>query len=146
MWAIARLYRTSVASIARENELADPSLIYPNEILHITIPDDQPEADDYFYRVRAGNTLSGIAASYRTTVSRLAALNHISNPNRIYAGEQLRIPGDSDFGMVTYTVQAGDTLSQIADIYDVSVSSLAEENGISNPNRIYPGEVLRMIK
>lgn len=146
LWAIARLYRTSVASIVQENDIADPARIYPGEILYLTIADDQPEADDCFYRVRAGNTLSGIAASYRTTVSRLAALNGIANPNRIYAGEQLRIPGDSDFGMETYTVRAGDTLSQIAGRYGLSVSGLAEENGIIDPNLIYPGEVLRILE
>ena len=144
LWSIARLYRTNVDSIAQENGIADPALIYPGEILHITMQDNAPEADDYFYTVRAGNTLSGIAAKYRTTVSRLVSLNGIVNPNLIYTGEQLRIPGDSDFGMETYTVRSGDTLSQIGEIYDISVARLAAVNGISNPNLIYPGEVLRI--
>lgn len=144
LWGIARLYRTSVELLEQENEIANPARIYPGEILRIVIRDDAPEADDYFYKVRAGNTLSGIAAKYRTTVSRLAALNGISDPNWIYAGEQLQIPGDSDFGMETYTVHAGDTLSQIAVTYGVSVSRLAELNGISNPDLIYPGEVIRI--
>ena len=146
LWAIARLYRTNVASIVQENDIANPALIYPGEVLRITIQDNAPEADDYFYRVRAGNTLSGIAAEFRTTVSRLAVLNEISDPNLIYAGEQLQIPGDSDFGMETYTVRAGDTLWQIAGMYDISVSRLADVNGISDLNLIYPGEVLRILK
>ena len=146
LWSIARLYRTNVDSIAQENGIADPALIYPGEILHITMQDNAPEADDYFYTVRAGNTLSGIAAKYRTTVSRLVSLNGIVNPNLIYTGEQLRIPGDSDFGMETYTVRPGDTLSQIGEIYDISVARLAAVNGISNPNLIYPGEVLRILR
>ncbi|HBN56174.1 MAG TPA: glycosyl hydrolase family 25 [Lachnospiraceae bacterium] len=144
LWSIARLYRTSVASIVQENGIVNPSLIYPDEVLRITIQDNVPEADDYFYTVRAGNTLSGIAAKYRTTVSRLVSLNEIPNPNLIYTGEQLQIPGDSDFGMETYTVRPGDTLSQIGEMYDISVARLASVNGISNPNLIYPGEVLRL--
>ena len=144
LWAIARLYRTSVSSIVQENGIANPAFIYPGEVIRIAVQDDASEADDYVYRVRPGNTLSGIAAKYRTTVSRLVSLNRISNPNLIYAGEQLRIPGDSDFGMETYTVRPGDNLSQIAGRYDTSVSLLAAENKISNPNVIYPGEVLRI--
>lgn len=144
LWGIARLYRTSVADIVQENNIADPNVIYPGEELRITIRDDRSEADEYFYTVRRGNTLSAIAAKYRTTVSRIASLNGISNPNLIYTGERLQIPGDSDYGMETYRVQSGDTLSQIALEYGTSVESLAEENEIGNPDLIYPGEVLRI--
>ena len=41
-----------------------------------------------------------------------------------------------------YTVQAGDTLGNIAKRYGVSVSYLCNRNGISNPNYIYIGEHL----
>lgn len=43
---------------------------------------------------------------------------------------------------VTYTVQPGDTLSGIAAAYNTTYQHLAEINGISNPNLIYPGQVL----
>lgn len=45
------------------------------------------------YRIRSGDTLSGIAARFKTSVSQLAKLNKIANPNLIYAGKSLRIPG-----------------------------------------------------
>ncbi len=47
------------------------------------------------YRIRSGDTLSGIAARYHTSVGALAQLNHIANPNLIYAGRTLRLPGHS---------------------------------------------------
>ena len=47
------------------------------------------------YRIRWGDTLSGIAARYHTSVGALARANHIANPNLIYAGSTLRIPGHS---------------------------------------------------
>lgn len=43
------------------------------------------------YTVRAGDTLSGIAAKYGTTYQKLAQINGISNPNVIYAGQVLKI-------------------------------------------------------
>lgn len=44
-----------------------------------------------YYTVRSGDTLSGIAAKYGTTYQQIAALNGISNPNLIYAGQKLRV-------------------------------------------------------
>lgn len=42
------------------------------------------------YTVRSGDTLSGIAARLGTSWQRLAQLNHLSNPNRIYPGQKIR--------------------------------------------------------
>lgn len=44
----------------------------------------------------------------------------------------------------TYTVQAGDTLSAIAENFGVTVDSLVEINNIGNPDLIYVGQVLRL--
>jgi nucleoid-associated protein YgaU len=43
---------------------------------------------------------------------------------------------------VTYRVKKGDSLSEIAQWYGVSVHQLAKANGIKNPNRIYKGQVI----
>ena len=45
------------------------------------------------YTVRSGDTLSSIANRHHTTVGRLARLNHIADPNRIQAGDRLRVGG-----------------------------------------------------
>lgn len=44
----------------------------------------------------------------------------------------------------TYTVRPGDTLSGIAAKYGTTYQRLAQINGISNPNVIYPGQVLKI--
>lgn len=44
------------------------------------------------YTVRPGDTLSGIAAKFGTTVAKIAALNNITNPSMIHAGQVLKIP------------------------------------------------------
>lgn len=44
-----------------------------------------------YYVVKRGDTLSGIASKYGTTYQRLAQINGIANPNRIYAGQKLRV-------------------------------------------------------
>lgn len=97
------------------------------------------------YTVRAGDTLSGIASKYGTTYQHLAQINGISNPNLIYAGQVIKIDGDSTpTQAVYYTVQSGDTLSGIASRYGTTWQNLQAMNGISNPNLIYPGQRLRV--
>ena len=43
------------------------------------------------YTVKSGDTLSKIAAKYGTTYQKIATLNGIKNPNKIYAGQKLRV-------------------------------------------------------
>ena len=109
------------------------------------------------YTVKAGDTLSGIAAKYGTTYQALAAYNGISDPNRINVGQVIKIPqsgttgttggtsgGSSTASGTTYTVKAGDTLSGIAAKYGTTYQALAAYNGISNPNRINVGQVIKI--
>jgi GH25 family lysozyme M1 (1,4-beta-N-acetylmuramidase)/LysM repeat protein len=44
-----------------------------------------------YYTVQSGDTLSGIASRYGTTYQHIAQINGIVNPNRIYAGQKIRI-------------------------------------------------------
>ena len=44
-----------------------------------------------YYTVRTGDTLSGIAAKYGTTYQKIAQMNGIANPNKIYVGQKLRV-------------------------------------------------------
>jgi murein DD-endopeptidase MepM/ murein hydrolase activator NlpD len=45
------------------------------------------------YVVRPGDTLSKIAAQFGTTVQAIMQANHLTNPNYIYSGQRLYIPG-----------------------------------------------------
>ena len=55
-------------------------------------PSPDPTPSGKTYTVRSGDTLSGIAARYGTTVAVLCQLNGISNPNYIYVGQVLKLP------------------------------------------------------
>lgn len=96
------------------------------------------------YIVQRGNTLSQIANRYGTTVRNIARLNDIQNPNYIYVGQRLIIPNvnEKTSTIQTYTVQRGNTLGAIAQEYGTTVEQLVRLNNISNPNLIYPGQVL----
>nr|DAG07018.1 MAG TPA: Cell wall hydrolase autolysin [Caudoviricetes sp.] len=97
------------------------------------------------YTVQSGDTLSGIAAQYGTSVSALASLNGISNTNYIYIGQKLTVKGNAAAasGISYYTVQSGDTLSAIAAAHGLTTATLAAYNGITNYNLIYVGQQLK---
>ncbi|WP_326933750.1 LysM peptidoglycan-binding domain-containing protein, partial [Enterococcus avium] len=91
--------------------------------------------------VQSGETLSGIASKYGTTYQTLASLNGLANPNYIYVGQQLKVSGTASISRI-YTVNYGETLSDIAAKLGTTYQALAQKNGISNPNLIYLGQQL----
>lgn len=123
-----------------------------SEIPNTENPNDSINTKNVFYTIQRGDTLSEIANRYGTTVQELVDINGIANPNLIYPGETIRIATNSTIhgsetrgtGNIIYTVQRGNTLSQIANAYGVTVSHLVEMNNIKNPNLIYPGQKLRI--
>lgn len=98
------------------------------------------------YQVVAGDTLSGIANRFNTTLDELVSINNISNPNLILVGQILKLKRDnlSHNENNTYIVQQGDTLSGIAQKYGTTYQELARINNISNPNYIQVGQVIKI--
>lgn len=105
---------------------------------------DPPSSDYITYVIQPGDTLSEIAQRYGTNYHTLAVLNHITDPNLIYAGNTIRIPEDSQSGARYYQIQPGDTLSEIAERFGTTTNALAALNGIQNPNLIYAGTTIRI--
>ena len=96
------------------------------------------------YTIKPGDTLGTIAKQHRVSVADLAKANGIRDPNRIYAGQQLVIPGAKPGPAPggRYTVMSGDTLGAIARRHRVSVAALAKANNLANPNRLAVGQIL----
>lgn len=92
------------------------------------------------YVVVQGDTLSSIAAKYGTTSSKIAEINNIKEPNRIYVNQLVKVPVASS--VITYTVISGDTLSSIAAKYNTTVDSIVKLNNLKDKNLIYPGQTL----
>ena len=113
------------------------------------------QTPDVAYVVERGDSLSVIARRFDTTVSRLVALNQLRSRNRISIGQRLLLPQDNvDTSQLVveaeattdgrYQVRRGDTVSLIAARFGVSEQEVLSLNGISDRNRIYPGQDLRL--
>lgn len=100
--AIAARYHTSVSALVKANGIKNANLIYTGEQLKIpgAAAATKPAAPkgNATYTVKAGDTLSAIAARYHSSVSAIARANGIANPNLIRVGQKLTIPGAGGTG------------------------------------------------
>ncbi|MBT8146694.1 MAG: LysM peptidoglycan-binding domain-containing protein [Gammaproteobacteria bacterium] len=115
------------------------------------------QTPDISYVVERGDSLSGIATRFDTSVSKLVSLNQLASRHRIQIGQRLLLPQDSINGQQliaaaamtipvdgVYSVRRGDTLSLIAARFDVGEADLMRLNNIADPHRIYPGQELNL--
>jgi LysM repeat protein/GH25 family lysozyme M1 (1,4-beta-N-acetylmuramidase) len=149
---------------AANPQIRNPNLIYSGQAINVPDGFNAPKAAPVNlsgtggpgnYTVRAGDTLSAIGSRYGISYQAIAQANGISNPNLIFPGQTLRIPGVSGpvaapspapapSSGTTYTVRSGDSLGAIGARFGVSWQAIAQANRIPNPNLIYPGQVLQI--
>lgn len=155
---IAQRYGTTVQELVNINNISNPNLIFPGQQIRVltnsTVNGNETRGTGSItYTVRRGDTLSQIAKAYNVTVAHIVEINNIQNPSLIYPGEKLRITESNSTTLnepvkqitkYTYIVRKGDTLSQIAKIYGVSVDYLVRRNNIQNPNIIYTGQIIEI--
>lgn len=94
---IANKYHTTIDKILTANpQIKNPNLIYVGQVILIPVKTQQEstsgDKDEKVYHiVQKNETLSGIAKKYNTSYLKIAALNGIVNPNKIYTGQRLRV-------------------------------------------------------
>ena len=117
-----------------------------------TISSIQYAAANEVHVVQPGETLSEIAKQYGTTVASLRQLNSLQDANFVWYGQRLVVDqGGSVFaepqsagGYQLYRVKAGDSLTKLARRHGLSVTQLAQINGISPLRWLYSGQQLRL--
>jgi LysM repeat protein len=125
------------------------------------------------YTVQSGDNLFRIALRFNLTVAQLASANGIANPEFIVVGTVLKIPGCgggaanptprpvgtavpsgsakpqagdtvASNGDILHTVKSGENLYRIALAYGLSWQAVATYNGITAPDQIVVGQVIRI--
>jgi LysM repeat protein len=150
--SLAMRYGTTMQALANLNGIYNYNLIYEGQRLIVPaagsapapgpIPQPAPGGAGK-YVIQWGDTLRKIANRLNISLSDLLALNpQIHNPNWVYIGQVINVPGGSS---AYYTVQPGDTLKIIAARYGTSLSYLLSLNPqIWNADWIYAGQVIRV--
>jgi LysM repeat protein len=95
---IAAHYGVNMYRLAEANRMDHLSRIYAGQVLCIPgaggpVQPGPVDPGGVYYTVRPGDTLSGIAYRYGTTVYAIMSANNISHANRILVGQKLYIPG-----------------------------------------------------
>jgi membrane-bound lytic murein transglycosylase D len=130
----------------------------PREEIAAQLPERQAPVEKQkstrVHVVKSGDTLYGVARRYGVTVPALAAANDMTSKSHLTAGARLEIPGRSGGGSassaastrettrLTYQVRQGDTLSEIADKFNVSVSQLKSWNKLQRSASLRTGQRL----
>lgn len=106
LWGIAQRYGVSGTALQEANGIADPDQIKIGQQLVIpgvpspTVESESvPENDAGFMAVHVvagGETLNRIAARYGTTSAQLAEVNGLADPNHLFVGQRLLVPGDAE--------------------------------------------------
>lgn len=158
LYSIAIRYNTTVEALIATNSLSSTTLAR-GQVLRLPAIGG---AANYArtYRVDIGDTLRNIGERFGVTWQQIAAYNHIPNPNRVEAGLLITIP---PVGYVVppptpvtpvpvvvphtpvavrYVVQRGDTLSQIAQRFSVTLESLRAYNNLAVGETIFPNDAL----
>ncbi|MCY3779325.1 MAG: LysM peptidoglycan-binding domain-containing protein [Chloroflexi bacterium] len=170
LFSISQRYGRTVDEIAQANGLSEPYIIHAGN--QLTIPpvggapqdpapapvQEQPTGTTT-YTVQRGDSLSIIAAKFGITYIELARMNNIADPDVLHVGQVLQVPAPAgtqapaDTGTTppatqptlgTYIVQRGDSLATIAAQFNTNYIELARLNGITDPDVLRVGQVLKV--
>ena len=133
------------------------ALAAPRDDITAQLPEHQrPSASKHpkVHVVKSGDTLWDVARRYGVSVPALASANGLSSNAGLVTGARLEIPGKGgtatqtassgakETSRVTYKVKRGDTLSEIADRFDVSVRELMTWNRLRQSSSLRAGQRL----
>lgn len=165
LWSIARHYRMNARTLARMNGISVHHLLRPGEKLRLyaNVPVEH-HGELRFQVVRTGDTLWSIARRHGMSVKTLAHLNGLSRGEVLRPGQRLKLytraphhrpsqalangaSEDTDAvseetRKVVYTVRSGDTLWQIAHLFQVKVAQILTWNAINLHTPILAGQKL----
>lgn len=135
-----------MGELADANDIEDIDHVQAGDALDIPVTSTG-------YTVAPGDTLGEIARAFGVPVEGLLTGNDLSDPDEIVAGSRLTIllPGSSDAipermrnstRLEPHVVQPGESLSRLAARYGISTGTLAQRNGLANPDHIQAGQAI----
>lgn len=83
--------------------------------------------------LKRGDTLYKISKEYRIPVSDIIKYNNITNPDKLSAGTEIKLPA-------VYTVVKGDTLYGLSKKFNLSLSEICSINGFDKSHILKIGE------
>jgi murein DD-endopeptidase MepM/ murein hydrolase activator NlpD len=93
------------------------------------------------YVIQPGDTLSKIATRFDVDVNQLTSANSITNPNQLFVGDVLVLPGVDWFSgtLDVVPVPVGETFRSVRRRYQLEGAIIGRAGGILNPSQLYAG-------
>jgi len=136
---IAVAYGINSTELARANNVANANLLYVGQ--QLTIPSGNATTTDVAVTNDA-SAITSVTATTDTTITDNSVVTTVSQPAVAVASQPVSTSNVISTGYVT--VSRGDTLSQIAKNYGMSLGDMLRLNGLNNPNHIWVGQQLRV--
>jgi uncharacterized protein YkwD len=97
------------------------------------------------YTIRPGDTLLGIALLHHVSMASIQLANDLGESNLLRAGQMLMVPTSPQWEgelpyWVVHTVQRGETVSSIAQAFDLTANDILRVNAMADPGQIWPGQ------
>lgn len=144
---IAAKFNVTTKKLQNLNGIKNPNKISVGDKLKIKGKAKKGTASTKTYKIKSGDTLSGISSKFGTTTKKLQTLNGISNPNQISAGQTIKVTGKKGKKANSkkyHKVVSGDTVSQLAGKYGSTTAKIKKWNKLKNANAIQIGQRLRV--
>jgi membrane-bound lytic murein transglycosylase D len=140
---LAMKFNTTTSEIKRLNGLRNSNYIKKGQTLTIVSGSGSKSSGlmkDHI--VKRGETLGGLAVKYGVPVSSIMTANNLSSAHLLKVGQHLMIPTSSDVNMESYTVKEGDTLTELAQKFQVDPSDIEKSNSLANSDYLRTGQRL----
>lgn len=140
LYQIAKKYNTTVDELKKINNLNTNSLSI-GQILNIPIKEMEENKNYISYTVQKGDSLYQIGNKYNVSVNKLKEINNLTS-NLLSIGQIIKIPVSNN-EYVIYTVQKGDSLYQIAKLYNTTTNEIKSLNNLTS-NLLNIGQELKI--
>ena len=160
--ALARQFNVSTDTLASLNGMGTTSSLYVGQTLKVPASVDFNSATSSSsqsssssvattnYKVKSGDTLIGIANSVGVSPTELAAVNSKFDAKaRLQRGQTIKVPVSKELvdrqlndKAVSYKVKSGDTLTGVAQRYNIDLSDLATANNLKTNSNLILGRTI----
>ena len=169
---IALKHGLETGAVLKANALSASSIIYPGQKIKLAgapanetaaKPANKAQPSSSSYTVKAGDTLSAIAANNGVSLGTVLKANSLSMASIIHPGQKIALGGPAAVSVATteitpaapkpaapasnggsYTIKGGDTLGAIAAQHNMSLSALVKANDLTATTMIHPGDKLTL--